>query len=168
MKNKTAANKSMKKPELFDFNREARGTYDGNDFSFHRGDQAYKGTNGKLQFSSRNGGDRVVVKVFSDTDENGRFSRDELIFQGTSSGEGLADQLRRSTGRIEWNLDDCTPCLRAPINRLSLNPAGHKRATFFETSRFNVFDDKQIFPHFTENEPLNQRAGIIAEPVSNF
>ena len=168
MSNTAATNKLMAKPELPDLNRQARGTYDGDTFIFHRGHKTYKGADGKLEFISRRGGNHVIVKVFSDRDDNGRFSRDELIFRGAGRGEDIVDQLRGSTGRIEWNLDDCTPCLRAPINRLTLNPKGHKRVEFFETSRFNVFDDKHLFPRFTENNPLNQPPDLVAVPLSDF
>ena len=136
MNNTAATNTLNTRPAIFDFNRKGRGTYDGDTFIFHRGNQTDKGTNGKLEFISRKGGNHVIVKAFLDTDGNGRFSRDELIFKGSSSGEDLADQLRGSTGRIEWNLDDCTPCLKAPISRLILNPKGDKSVEFFETSRF--------------------------------
>ena len=168
MNNTAATNKSNTRPAIFDFNRKGRGTYDGDTFIFHRGNQTDKGTNGKLEFISRKGGNHVIVKAFLDTDGNGRFSRDELIFRGSSSGEDIVDQLQESSGRIKWNLDDCTPCLRAPINRLTLNPEGGKRVEFFETSRFNVFDEQQLFPRFTENDPLDQSPELVAVPLSDL
>lgn len=72
MSNTAAIFKLMTRLEFFEFNfnRQARGTYNGNLVTFHRGGLSYKGTDGKLQFNNRNGGDHVVVKVFSDTDRN--------------------------------------------------------------------------------------------------
>ena len=99
MSNKTASNKLTAKPEFPDFNRQARGTYDGDTFVFHRGHKTYKGTEGKLEFISRRGGNHVIVKAFSDSDDNGRFSRDELIFSGAVRGDGL-DRLTRTRSTL--------------------------------------------------------------------
>ena len=80
-------------PELdfnLDLSRKGRGTYDNNEFVFSRGDEPYKGSAGQLRFKSRKGGDRVKVKLFSDLDGDSRFSKDELIFQGSADGDGTS------------------------------------------------------------------------------
>ena len=169
MTNTAATNKLTAKPKFPDFNRQARGTYDGDTFIFHRGHKTYKGTDGKLEFISRRGGNHVIVKVFSDRDDNGRFSRDELIFRGAGRGEDIADQLQGSTGRIQWNLDDCTPCLRAPFNRLILNPKGQRRVEFLENSRFITFkEDIQPFSLSSDDQTLDPQSDIEVIPVSEF
>ena len=73
----------------------------------------------------------VIAKLYSDLDGNGRFSKDELIFKGSAEGDGIYDRLEGSSGKIRWDYDDCTPCLRMPFNFLSINPNGSKRVAFF-------------------------------------
>ena len=121
-------------PELdfeLDFSKSGRGTYNNGDFVFHRGDEPYKGSDGRLRLKSRKGGDVVTAKLYSDLDGNGRFSKDELIFKGSAQGDGLYDQLEGSSGKIRWVYDDCTPCLRMPFNFLTINPCGSEKVDFF-------------------------------------
>lgn len=73
----------------------------------------------------------VIAKLYSDLDGNGRFSKDELIFKGSAEGDGIYDRLEGSSGKIRWDYDDCSPCLRMPFNFLSINPIGSKRVDFF-------------------------------------
>ena len=121
-------------PEInfdLDLSKKGRGTYDDGEFIFKRGDEPYKGRAGKLRLKSRKGGDAVVAKLYSDLDGNGRFSKDELIFRGSAWGDGLRDRLEGSSGKIRWDYDDCTPCLRVPFNSLSINPSGSEKIDFF-------------------------------------
>jgi hypothetical protein len=111
--------------------RKGRGTYEQDEFIFNRGDEPYNGSAGKLRLMSRKGGDRVLVKLFSDLDGNGRFSTDELIFGGSQDGDGIYDRLNGSMGKIRWNYNDCTPCLMRPFHDLVLNPVGSKKVGFF-------------------------------------
>ena len=137
-------------PELdfnLDLSRKGRGTYDNNEFVFSRGDEPYKGSAGQLRFKSRKGGDRVKVKLFSDLDGDGRFSKDELIFQGSADGDGIYDRLNGSTGKIRWDYKDCTPCLREPFNFLTLNPVGSEKVDFFSIGSFGTMDGISIADH---------------------
>ena len=114
----------------FDFSRKGRGTYNNGEFVFKRGDEPYKGSAGKLRLTSRKSGDMVIGKLFSDLDGNGRFSKDELIFKGSTEGDGIYDRLNGSSGKIRWDYDDCTPCARMAFNFLSINPIGSERVDF--------------------------------------
>ena len=121
-------------PELnfdLDLSQKGRGSYDDGGFVFTRGDEPYKDRAGKLRLKSRQGGDAVIAKLYSDLDENGRFSRDELIFKGTAEGDGIHDRLEGSSGKLRWDYDDCTPCRRMPFNLLSINPNGSEKVDFF-------------------------------------
>ena len=48
---------------------------------------------------SRKGGDQVIVKLYSDTDADGRFSKDELIFRVVAADDGIYDRLNGSTAQ---------------------------------------------------------------------
>ena len=72
----------------------------------------------------------VTAKLYSDLDGNGRFSKDELIFKGSAAGDDIYDRLEGSAGKIRWDYDDCTPCLRMPLNSLSLNPGRSEKVDF--------------------------------------
>jgi len=115
----------------FDLSRTGRGTFNKNQFEFDRGDEPYRGSSGQLRLRSRKGGDQVIVKLYSDTDADGRFSKDELIFRGVAADDGIYDRLNGSSGKIRWDYNDCTPCLREPFNFLTLNPIGSKKIEFF-------------------------------------
>lgn len=137
-------------PELdfnLDLSRKGRGAYDNNEFVFNRGDEPYKGSVGQIRFKSRKGGDRVTAKLFSDLDGNGRFSKDELIFKGSADGDGIYDRLNGSTGRVRWNYDDCTPCLREPFNFLTINPVGSEKVDFLSIGSFGAMDGISIADH---------------------
>ena len=112
------------------FSKKGRGIYNDEEFVFKRGDEPYKGSAGKLRLKSRKGGDAVIAKLFSDLDGDGRFSKDELIFKGSAEGDGLHDRLEDSSGKIQWDYDDCTPCRRMPFNLLSINPSGSEKVDF--------------------------------------
>ena len=114
----------------FDFSKKGRGAYNDGDFVFKRGDEPYIGNAGQLRLKSRHGGDVVTAKLYSDLDGNGRFSKDELIFKGSAAGDDIYDRLEGSAGKIRWDYDDCTPCLRMPFNSLSLNPGGSEKVDF--------------------------------------
>ena len=119
-------------PEFdLDRSRKGRGTYNKSKFKFMRGDEPFKGSEGQLRLRSRKGGDQVVAKLYSDLDSDGHFSKDELIFNGSATGDGIYDQLKRSSGKIRWTYNDCTPCLREPFNFLTLNPIGSEKIEFF-------------------------------------
>ena len=113
------------------FSKKGRGRYDDGDFVFKRGDEPYKNSAGRIRFKSRQDGDAVIAKVYSDLDGNGRFSKDELIFKGAAEGDGIHDRLEGSSGKIRWDYNDCTPCLRMPFNMLSINPNGSEKVDFF-------------------------------------
>ena len=121
-------------PELnfdLDVSKKGRGTYSNGEFVFKRGDEPYKGSDGQLRLKSRKGGDVVIAKLYSDLDGNGRFSKDELIFKGSAAGDAIHDRLEGSSGKLSWDYDDCTPCLRMPFNFLSINPRGSEKVDFF-------------------------------------
>ena len=121
-------------PELnfdFDLSKKGRGTYNDEEFVFKRGDEPYKGSAGQLRLKRRKGGDAVIAKLYSDLNENGRFSKDELIFKGYTSGDDIHDRLEGSSGKIRWDYNDCTPCLRMPFNSLTINPIGSEKVDFF-------------------------------------
>ena len=131
-------------PEFdFQLSRKARGSYNSNRIKFKRGDEPYKGSIGFLRLKSRKGGDKVTAKIFSDINGDGRFSKDEIIFKGSAMKNGIYDQLNGSSGKIRWDYDDCTPCLRQPFNTLTLNPTGSEKVEFFQVGfleNINGFD----------------------------
>lgn len=121
-------------PELnfdLDVSKKGRGTYSNGEFVFKRGDEPYKGSDGQLRLKSRKGGDVVIAKLYSDLDGNGRFSKDELIFKGSAAGDAIHDRLEGSSGKIRWDYNDCTPCLRMPFNSLTINPIESEKVDFF-------------------------------------
>lgn len=121
-------------PELnfdFDLSKKGWGRYNDGEFVFKRGDEPYKGSAGQLRLKSRKGGDAVITKLYSDLDDNGSFSKDELIFKGYTEGDDIHDRLEGSSGKIHWNYHDCTPCLRMPFNSLTINPVGSQKVDFF-------------------------------------
>ena len=135
-------------PEIdFDFSRKGRGTYSQDSFSFQRGDDPYLDAPGRLQLRSKRGGDAVVAKLYSDLDGDGRFSKDELIFKGASSGEDVYDRLNDSSGKIRWDYNDCTPCLRLPFNVLTLNPIGAEKVDFFSIGFMETMEGLNIGDH---------------------
>ena len=132
-------------PEFdFDLSRRGRGTYNKDEFVFKRWDESYKDSTGQLRLKSRKGGDKVTAKLFLDIDRNGRFSRDELIFKGSAEDEGIYERLKESSGKIRWDYDDCTPCLRMPLNSLTLNPIGSQKVGFFTIEPMGEFIDTAI------------------------
>ena len=128
----------------FDLSRKGRGVYNKSKFKFMRGDQPYKGSDGRLRLRSRRGGDLVVAKLYSDLDSDGRFSKDELIFNGSATGDGIYDRIKRSSGKIRWTYNDCTPCLREPFNFLTLNPIGSEKIEFFSVGSMGILNQIAI------------------------
>ena len=89
---------------------------------------------------SRKGGNKVIAKLYSDINGDGHFSKDELIFKGSAVKDGIYDQLNGSSGKIRWDYEDCTPCLREPFNTLILNPSGSEKVEFFNVGFIDNFN----------------------------
>ena len=132
-----------------DLSKKGRGIYDQDEFIFKRGDNPYKNSAGKLTLRSKKGGDKVVAKLYSDIDGDGKFTKDELIFKGSATGDDIYDRLKGSSGKIKWDYNDCTPCLREPFNFLVLNPDNSKKVEFFEIGFMGNLNNS------ISNEPLD-------------
>ena len=86
-----------------------KGDYNAGEFRFSRGSD-WKDLPGSIEISAGRRGRRAKVRLYVDQNEDGTFSRDELIYNGRTGNEKreVIDALANESGSIDLRRDQST------------------------------------------------------------